>query len=259
VIDPLAGQRKAINVCDTCGRRLTGKRGELLSTDSRGNQTAWCVDHARDRPPWYGRAGWAWMREYDRLWAKAEEMELEELLRDGGRDLVFDHRPPLAECEVRKVGSMEVTVLWVRQPAPDRWTVRVARKVPEKVLMLRTGCLPFTSEKRGVIHAPTPKEVEQASVDSAYIGHADPLDAGQKPPGDVGRYRASVQAKVRFAEEQAEAHGDRIAAQQAKQLARRIHRLQLDAAKYGVDISPQLAGMLRQAEQAVGEARREAA
>lgn len=245
--------------CDTCGRRLKNKRGELRAFDANGNVTAWCRTHARHRPPWYGKAGWAWMREYDRLWAKAEGRELEELLANGGRDLTFDRPPPLSEGEVRTVGAMQITVLWVRQPTPDRWTVRVARKVPERVLMLRTGALPFTSEKKGVVHAPTPTEVERASVDSAYIGHSDPLDAGQKPPGDVGRYRASVQAKVRFAEEQAEAHGEAIAIQQAKQLARRIHRLQLDAAKYGVDISPQLAGMLRQAEQAVGEARREAA
>lgn len=185
--------------CDTCSRRLRGAMGELVSTDTGGNRSAWCSTHSRHRPPWYGSAGWPWMRELDRLWLKAEESELNEMLKNGGRDLIFSGRPPLSEGEVRHIGSLEVHVLWVRQSKPGRWTVRVRRTVPERALMLRTGSLPFRSDKSGKVHAPTPTEIERAATESAYQGYEDPLDAGQAPSSDYAA-KLATKARLRMAE-----------------------------------------------------------
>lgn len=193
-----------MSACETCGRRAGHRKGDLISTDANGNVTAWCAEHARHRPPWFGRAGWPWMRELDRLWAKADEAELADLLKNGGRDLVFDRQPPLREGEVRHIGRLEVRVIWVRQSKPGRWTVRVRRKVPERVLMLRTGSLPYRSDKPGRVRAPTPDEVEQAGVESAYVSYRDELDAGQAVPreqiADFAR-RARLRRATEISEE----------------------------------------------------------
>jgi hypothetical protein len=135
------------------------------------------------------------MREFDRLWAKAEEAELVDMLKNGGRDLIFATRPPLNEGEVHRLGKLEVQILWVRQSAPTRWTVRVRRTLPEQPRMLRTGALPYRSDKRGAVRAPTPAEVERARIESAYQSYEDPLDAGEVQVDD----RDATKARLRRA------------------------------------------------------------
>jgi hypothetical protein len=149
--------------CETCGRRVNPRRslkkGQIgaLVIWREGLPFAWCPSHARHRPPWHGRAGWPYMRELDRLWAKAEAHELLALLKEGGRDLTFTGPAPFAAGEViRLAGNAWCVIEWVRESKPGTSTVRVRRFENERPRMLRPGGPPLTDPTRMGAGRPSP-------------------------------------------------------------------------------------------------------
>lgn len=160
--------------CDTCGAEL-GPDAVTVN----GTRTV-CASHFRPAPEPPE------IRAMHRKLARGERLE-------------FDHEPPLTEGDVHRYpGGIEVTVLAIRRPKPDRWTVQTRRRVPTPPRNLRAGPLPWTAEQR-VRHAPTPGEIAAAREDSAYTHRGDVLDAGEAP-SDRELERMATQARWRQAE-----------------------------------------------------------
>lgn len=252
--------------CETCGRRVrpdrTLRKGYVggLVVRKGDEVLAYCPEHARHRPPKMARRGWAFMQALEQRWREADAQELVTKVREGGRDIEFIGRPPLeAGQEIHFTKRSWCRIEWVRESSPGKFTARVRRFEVDRPRTLRAGTLPHTDPKREAVKAPSKDEVEEAAVESAYQTHGDPLDAGQVPPCDVGKLTLSMQAKVRYAEAQEEANAEAIAERQNNQLMRKMRRLQVSAAKYGIDLSPTLIGMIHEAERQIGEARRDAA
>lgn len=160
--------------CDTCGAELGPDAVCVNATRTV------CAHHFRPPPP------------------PASERELHRKLRRGDR-LEFDHEPPLAEGEVYTFGAVEVTIVAIRRPKPDRWTVQTRRKVPTPPRHLRPASrLPHRSTTR-IDKPATPSEIEHAREDGAYTHQADALDAGEAP-SDRDMERIATAARLRHAE-----------------------------------------------------------
>lgn len=161
-------------VCDTCGAQL-GPDAVTVN----GTRTV-CGSHFRPAKP------------------PADLRELHRKLRRGER-IELDHEPPFSEGDVFTYpGEIEVTILAVRRPKPDRWTVQTRRHVPALPRNLRAGPLPWRAEQ-SVRHVATPDEIEQAREESAYTHRGDVLDAGEAP-SDRELERMASAARLRQAE-----------------------------------------------------------
>jgi len=166
--------RHSALLCDTCGAEL----GPDAVTVNGTRQV--CAIHFRPAPEPPE------IRAMHRKLARGERLE-------------FDHEPPLTEGDVHRYpGGIEVTVLAIRRPKPDRWTVQTRRRVPTPPRNLRAGPLPWRAEQ-SVRHVATPDEIEQAREESAYTHRADVLDAGEAPP-DRDMKRIAAEARLRQAE-----------------------------------------------------------
>lgn len=189
--------------CETCGRRVdptrTLRKGMVgaLVVYREGLPFAWCPEHARHRPPWYGRAGWPYMRELDRLWVKAEAREQLAMVKDGGRDLIFRGHPPFTAGEVIRLSRTAWCVIeWVRQSSPGVYTVRVRRFADERPRMLRPGGPPLTDPTRMGAGRPSPDEIENARIEGNYQTDSDPLDGGQVLDAkEIGKFAVTARAR----------------------------------------------------------------
>ena len=160
--------------CDTCGAEL----GPDAVTVNGTRQV--CAIHFRPpKPP-------------------ADERKLHRMLRNGDR-LEFDHEPPLSVGDVHVYGQVEVTIVKIGRPKPDRWTVQTRRKITDPPRNLRPASrLPHASTTR-IDKPPTPSEIAAAREDSAYTHRGDVLDAGEAP-SDRELERMASAARLRQAE-----------------------------------------------------------
>lgn len=197
-----------MSFCETCGVKVNagrfvhrGRVGGLVVIDARGNERAWCGEHARHRPPWYGKTGWPWMREFDRLWAHAERRELLERI-EASRDVNFDTPPPFTEGEVIELGPHSRAIVErIVRPRPDRWVLRRRLEIDERDRYLRSGALPYTACKpHERPRDPTPTEQRRASEESAYQSASDTLEAGAVLEGPwTERFARDAKVKRRAA------------------------------------------------------------
>lgn len=162
------------SLCDTCGAEL----GPDAVTVNGTRQV--CAIHFRPpKPP-------------------ADERKLHRMLRNGDR-LEFDHEPPLSVGDVHVYGQVEVTIVKIGRPKPDRWTVQTRRKITDPPRNLRPASrLPHASTTR-IDKPPTPSEIAAAREDSAYTHRGDVLDAGEAP-SDRELERMASAARLRQAE-----------------------------------------------------------
>lgn len=162
------------SLCDTCGAELGSDAVTVNGT------TTVCAAHFRPTKP------------------PADERKLHRMLRNGDR-LEFDHEPPLSVGDVHVYGQVEVTIVKIGRPKPDRWTVQTRRKITDPPRNLRPASrLPHASTTR-IDKPPTPSEIDHAREDGAYTHRADVLDAGEAP-SDRELERMATQARWRQAE-----------------------------------------------------------
>lgn len=100
-------------------------------------------------------------------------------------------------------------------------------------------------------------DVRLLNRSGGYPYYTDDLTAGMRGGEEGGEPEYvpdSVQtdfdkdARRRWSEHEEEEKSQQVAEQQGKQLARKLRRIQTDAAKLGVDIAPRLIVMIREAE-----------
>lgn len=109
---------------------------------------------------------------------------------------------------------------------------------------------------------PTPATLDVVSPDAREERHrsqGEPPEPEAVPPHEVAQLSSTITARARYLQVQAEVNGQALAERNGRHLVRRLRKLQEDAERYGVDLTPKLIGMIREAECEVGEARRTAA
>jgi hypothetical protein len=100
-------------------------------------------------------------------------------------------------------------------------------------------------------------------VSSAFAAMktSEPDDPRRHPEPRIDKAYQRVitkQANVRWTLYVNAERADEVAEQQGKQLARKLRKLQVEAAKYGVDITPRLVAMIQEAEAEIAEHRKAA-
>lgn len=102
----------------------------------------------------------------------------------------------------------------------------------------------------------TSSEIEAARIDGNYTrSHTQAVpESDDVVPPEVQNVFA-LEARARWSGYMEAERSSEVAEQRAKQLTRRLRRLQADAVKHGVDIAPRLLGMIREAEAEVAKKR----
>lgn len=103
---------------------------------------------------------------------------------------------------------------------------------------------------------PTADAIADARLEGSYTTSSARgiADAGEGV-GDETLREFDVKARAAFAEEQTTEQALRATERSSKQLANKLRRLQAEATRYGVDLSPQLVEMVRIAQREIAKKR----
>lgn len=121
----------------------------------------------------------------------------------------------------------------------------------EERYYLMPGAVSFQTDEKGHLLGDMPPEEEIGYTQNPKKVRAD--TAPSVPP-NVQNVLV-MRAKLHDAEHDAEHRSDRVAEQRGKQLTNQLRRLQLDAAKCGVDIAPRLVQMIQAAKEEIAAKR----